>query len=111
MRHSVNEGRPPSDPAPQSDAELLARYSPYLQYDSLESFRADSAATLPESFFDDGSNWRYTNTLKHGGGKVIAAAKPAQGQQQLDLAFLGRRYPGGIRSEEHTSELQSRENL
>jgi hypothetical protein len=96
MRHNVNEGRPPSDPAPQSNAELLARWSPYLQYDSLESFRADSAATLPEMFFDDGSNWKYTNTLKQEGGKVIAAAKPEQGQQQLDVAFLGRRYPGGI---------------
>src|SRR6266545_6704405 len=53
MRHSVNEGRPPSDPAPQSDAELLARYSPYLQYDSLESFRAHSGATLPGSFLDE----------------------------------------------------------
>jgi hypothetical protein len=95
MRRSVNEGRPPSDPAPPTDAELLARWTPYLQYDSLESFRADSAATLPEMFFDDGSRWRYTNTLKQD-GKVIAAAKPAQGQQQLDLAFLGRRYPGGI---------------
>jgi hypothetical protein len=96
MRGSVNEGRPPSDPQPHSDAALLARWTPYLQYDSLESFRADSAATLPEMFFDDGSNWQYTNTLKQEGGKVIAAAQPAQGQPKLDLAFLGRRYPGGI---------------
>jgi hypothetical protein len=91
----VSEGRPPSDLESPSDAALLARWTPYLQYDSLESFRADSAATLPEMFFDDGSNWRYTNSLKQQGGKVLAAALPAQGQQQLDLAFLGRRYPGG----------------
>jgi hypothetical protein len=97
MRHSVNEGRPPSDPAEAlpSETQLLARWTPWLQYDSLESFRADSAAMLPEMFFDDGSNWKYTNTLMQD-GKVIAAARPAPGQQQLDLGFLGRRYPGGV---------------
>jgi Vacuolar protein sorting-associated protein 62 len=88
--------RPPSDPAPHTDAALLARFTPYLQYDSLESFRADSAATLPELFFDDGSKWSYTNTLKQDGGKVLAAARPGHGEPQLDLAFLGRRYPGGV---------------
>jgi hypothetical protein len=96
MRRSVNEGRPPSDPEPPTDAALLARWTPWLQYDSLESFRADSAATLPEMAFDDSGNWKYTNTLKQQGGHVIAAAAPAQGQAQLDLAFLGRKYPGGV---------------
>jgi hypothetical protein len=47
-----------------TDAELLQRFSPYLQYDSLESFRADSAAELPEGFFDDGTTWSYTNALR-----------------------------------------------
>jgi Vacuolar protein sorting-associated protein 62 len=78
-----------------ADEELLARYSPYLQYDSLESFRSDSAATLPEHFFDDGSKWSYTNVLKRKGGKVFASARPQQGQRQLDLAFLGKRYANG----------------
>ncbi len=97
MRGSVNVGRMPSDPAPHSDAELLARFTPYLRYDSLESFRADSAATLPEMFFDDGSKWSYANTL-NSGGKVIAAAQPAAGQEQLTLDFLGKNYTGGARA-------------
>jgi hypothetical protein len=78
-----------------ADADLLQRYVPFLRYDSLESFRADSAATLPEHVFDDGSNWSYANSLKRAGGSVIAAAKPKQGQKQLDLDFLGKRYKGG----------------
>jgi hypothetical protein len=74
------------------DEELLRRYAPYLQYDSLESFRSDSAAILPEHFFDDGSKWSYTNSLKRKGGSVIASAHPSDGQKQLDLTFLGTRY-------------------
>jgi hypothetical protein len=81
-----------------TDAELLQRYVPYLQYDSVESYRADSAATLPEHFFDDGSKWSYTNSLKKKGGAVIAAAKPKAGQKELKLAFLGRRYPNGAQA-------------
>ena len=78
-----------------ADEDLLARYSPYLQYDSLESFRSDSAAILPEHFFDDGSKWSYTNVLKRKGG----ASSPLRGRRrtetQLDLAFLGKRYASG----------------
>ena len=82
-------------PEPLSDAALLQRFLPYLHYDSLESYRSDSAAILPEFFFDDGSEQSYTNTLKRAGGSIVAAAHPEQGQKQLDLAFLGKRYPGG----------------
>jgi hypothetical protein len=71
------------------DEELLRRYAPFLQYDSLESFRSDSAAILPEHFFDDGSKWSYTNVLKRKGGTVLASARPKDGQEQLGLAFLG----------------------
>lgn len=74
------------------DEDLLRRYAPYLRYDSLESFRSDSAAILPEHFFDDGSKWSYTNVLKRKGGSVLASAHPKDGQKQLDLAFLGQRY-------------------
>ncbi len=72
-----------------TDAELLQRFSPYLQYDSLESFRADSAAELPEGYFDDGTTWSYTNSLKRKDGSVLAAANPRPGQTKLDLTFLG----------------------
>jgi len=95
MARPVAEDRPPSDPEARSDATLLARYSPILAYDSLESFRADSAAELPEGYIDDGSKWSYANTLKHSNGSVIASAHPAGGQQQLSLAFLGKSYANG----------------
>jgi Vacuolar protein sorting-associated protein 62 len=79
-----------------TDEELLQRYNPYLQYDSLESFRSDSAATLPEHFFDDGSKWSYTNVLKRKGGSVLASARPKDGEKQLTLDFLGeKRYSSG----------------
>ncbi len=78
-----------------ADEDLLARYSPYLQYDSLESFRSDSAAILPEHFFEDGSKWSYTNVLKRKGGGVVASARPKEDETQLDLAFLGKQYANG----------------
>jgi hypothetical protein len=83
-----------------ADEDLLRRYSPYLQYDSLESFRADSAAILPEHFFDDGSKWSYTNVLKRKSGTVLASARPKDRQKQLDLAFLGQQYSSGQGAEE-----------
>jgi hypothetical protein len=75
-----------------NDAELLRRWVPFLQYDSLESFRSDSAATLAEHFYDDGSDWSYANSLKRKGGTVLASARPRPrtGQSKLDLAFLGK---------------------
>lgn len=78
-----------------ADEDLLRRFVPYLQYDSLESFRSDSAAILPEHFFDDGSKWSYTNSLKRKGGSILASARPKNGQKQLDLAFLGKQYANG----------------
>lgn len=73
-----------------TDAELLERYRPFCHYDQIESFRADSAAVLPEHFFDGGRSWSYSNALKRSGGKTIAKAKPEPGQPKLELAFLGR---------------------
>jgi hypothetical protein len=72
-----------------SHTDLLRRYSPYLQYDSFESFRCDSAATMPELAVDDGSGWSYTNALKRKGGRVIAQALPKGRQPKLELGFLG----------------------
>jgi len=78
-----------------ADEDLLGRYSPYLRYDSLESFRSDSAAIMPEHFFDDGSKWSYANVLKRKEGSIFASARPKTGEKQLDLAFLGKRYASG----------------
>jgi VPS62-like protein len=82
-----------------ADEDLLARYSPYLQYDSLESFRSDSAAIMAEHFFDDGSKWSYTNVLKRKGGTTLASARPKEREKQLDLAFLGQLYASGAEAQ------------
>ncbi len=75
---------------------LLRRYVPYLRYDSLESYRADSAAVLPEHFVPAGTGWSATNVLKRRDGTVLAAARPAPGQGTLTLDFLGKsRYANG----------------
>jgi hypothetical protein len=79
-----------------TDVQLLQRYRPFLHYDQLESYRADSAATMPEHVFDGGGSWAYANALRRSGGAVLASARPAAGQPRLDLAFLAAaRYPSG----------------
>ena len=75
---------------------LLRRYVPYLRYDSLESYRADSAAVLPEHFVPAGTGWSATNVLRRKDGTVLAAARPRAGQATLTLDFLGKgRYANG----------------
>ena len=75
---------------------LLRRYVPYLRYDSLESFRADSAAVLPEHFVPAGTGWSAANVLRRKDGTVLAAARPQAGQATLTLDFLGKsRYANG----------------
>jgi hypothetical protein len=76
--------------------QLLRRYVPYLRYDSLESFRADSAAVLPEHFVPAGAGWSAANVLRRKDGSVLAAARPGPGQATLTLEFLGKsRYANG----------------
>jgi hypothetical protein len=67
----------------------LARYSPWLQYDSQESFRADSAATLT----DAAANKAGPNVLKRKNGTVLAKAGAG-----LSLDFLGS-YAGPTRDD------------
>ncbi len=70
---------------------LLHRHQPVLQYDSLESCRADAAATICEVAAGGRSN-----SLHRADGSVIAAARPAAGEAQLSLEFLGGpRYANG----------------
>ena len=96
---AIRRARPGSEPEPEdmADEDLLARYSPYLQYDSLESFRADSAAMMAEHFFDDGAKWSYANVLREKGGKRRSRlhGPKEKSERQLDLAFLGKRYANG----------------
>lgn len=69
-----------SDPA-----TLLARYSPYVQYDSMESYAADSVATMTDCVPPENP---HGNTLSHG-GRELAAVDPPSGESKLELSFLG----------------------
>jgi hypothetical protein len=73
-----------------TDAELLARYSPYVQYDSMEGYAADSAAMMTDCVPVESKRG---NTLSHG-GKELAAVEPGDGESKLGLDFLrGDKYP------------------
>ena len=68
-----------------SETDLLERYSPVVQYDSQESFAADSVATMTDcapAGFPQG------NVLRLRDGTTLAAAKPGPGEAKLDLDFL-----------------------
>ena len=67
-----------------TDADLLARFSPVLQYDSHELYYADAASTFTDNAFAGGPLAPYRNTLKRKDGTVIARAGRA-----LSLGFLG----------------------
>jgi hypothetical protein len=75
-------------------AALLQRYRPAIQYDSQESFFADSVAIMTDRI-TPGTGRDRCNTLKNPTGQVIAAAKPSTGQAQLNLGFLRRKYAIG----------------
>lgn len=70
--------------------ELLERYAPCIQYDSLEAYSADSPATMADC--KTASN-PHGNLLVHGGHE-LAAAGATRREALLDLAFLrGGQYP------------------
>jgi hypothetical protein len=86
-RRASRGGRTPQPGSPELTA-LLARHRPLLQYDSLESFRADSVATIC-GLVAPGR----CNSLHRADGTLIAAAA---GEPQLELDFLrGGSYPNG----------------
>jgi hypothetical protein len=77
--------------ASERKAALLERHRPVLQYDSLESCRADSVAMICSHALPG-----RCNTLHRPGGSLIAAAAPASGEPKLSLDFLrGPIYPNG----------------
>jgi len=70
---------------------LLDRHRPLLQYDSLESLRAETASTIC-SFAVPGRS----NGLHRADGSLIASVEPAHGEARLTLDFLaGGVYPTG----------------
>jgi hypothetical protein len=72
-------------PAPAEALRLLERHRPIIQYDSLESFRADSVASIVGLAMG-----RRCNSLHRADGTLIAAALPSpEGRAAtLDLDFL-----------------------
>jgi hypothetical protein len=82
--------RAPQPGSPELTA-LLRRHRPLLQYDSLESFRADSVATICEL-----AGRGRCNSLHRADGTLIAAAAPSGREARLELDFLrGQSYPNG----------------
>ena len=80
------------EPASGELTALLERWRPYVQYDSLESCRADSVALIA-----DFAVGRRRNTLHRADGTLIAAVVPAGEEARLDLDFLrGPTYPNGL---------------
>ena len=74
---------------PERDHEqvraLLHRYAPVIQYDSQESFAADSAATMTDCV---PAEFPQGNVLRRKDGSTLAAAAPAEGQAKLSLDLL-----------------------
>ncbi len=88
-RHDRGERTPQSGSAELT--ALLERHRPLLQYDSLESFRADSVATLCELVAPN-----RCNSLHRADGTLVAAAAPSGGTARLSLDFLrADAYPNG----------------
>lgn len=72
------------------DAELLERFVPFVQYDSFESYAADSVAIMTDCVPAD---FPRGNTL-NSGHRVVAAVVPADGESKLGIEFLrGGKYP------------------
>jgi hypothetical protein len=94
-------GRRP-EPGSTELAELLERHRPLLQYDSLESFRADSVEAIC-GLVAPGR----CNTLHRADGTLIAAAEPRGEVPRLELDFLrAPAYPSGepARSDDYLDE-------
>jgi hypothetical protein len=70
---------------PPSTTDLLRQYAPQLRYEPQESYFADSAAEMTNSFVAG----TRSNYLVDGNGTRIAAADPANALPNLSLGFLG----------------------
>lgn len=93
-----------------SDAELLARYVPFLQYDSLEAYPADSVGVMTDCV---PAGHPRGNTLNRLWKSTLAAAEPAAGQLKLEPGLLrAKRYgsDGGpkVRAGDHLDAVGKR---
>jgi hypothetical protein len=82
-RRARRGGRRSQPDSAELDA-LLQRHRPLLRYDSLESFRADSARSICELAAPG-----RCNSLHRADGTPIAAAAPGGDLPRLELDFLG----------------------
>jgi hypothetical protein len=74
----------------KADGELLEKFVPYVQYDSMESYAADSVSIMTDAV---PAGFPHGNTL-NAPRDVVAAARPAAGESQLNIDFLhGDTYP------------------
>jgi hypothetical protein len=71
-------------PLPAAAAALLRRHRPFVQHDSLESYRPEAVRTIAE--LAAGSR---SNTLNRRNGELLASVLPLEGAAHLDLEFLG----------------------
>jgi Vacuolar protein sorting-associated protein 62 len=83
------------------ERKLLKRFAPYIQYDSMESFAADSVATMTDCIPQECPQG---NTLREDGGKVVAQVAPAAGVAKLELDFLRA---GNYPDQAHTAVKES----
>jgi hypothetical protein len=79
--------RPESEPA---GSALLQEHAPILRYDTLESYRADSAAEATDNYRC--CELEGSNALHDANNDVVATANPAlPSYKELSMAFLGAR--------------------
>jgi hypothetical protein len=83
--------------SPGSPAALLRRFRPVIQYDSQESFYADSCAEITDLVVGSGQPpGGHCNFLKRANNSIVAAASPTANQAQLSLGLLaGQNYGDG----------------
>jgi hypothetical protein len=87
-----------------TDAELLERFVPFVQYDSLESYAADSVATMTDCV---PAEFPRGNTLVHH-RQVLAAVVPEGGEAKLGVDFLcGGTYPDGTEVDKQKDHLDA----
>jgi hypothetical protein len=82
----------PERPAvPPQAAELLRRHRPFLQHDSLESYRPEAVTTIAELAVGP-----RCNTLHRRNGELLASVLPLEGAARLGLDYLdGPSYADG----------------
>lgn len=68
---------------------LLDKYRPELRYDLMETYRADSAATITDNCVMNGTKVGRQNRLNDDRGRTKAAACPVDRADDLSLGYLG----------------------